>query len=98
MLLMLHKTGSSFCPDCTVAALQALLITSGRQRTAKLYEDVEAGRYRSRASPSVVDAELDAARDKQQKIVAALTASMEQSPDLQAVLERVLLRAIAVQQ
>ena len=78
--------------------LQALLITSGQQRIAKLYEDVEAGRYRSRTSPSAVDAELIAARDKQQKIVAALTASMEQSPDLQPLLERVLLRAVAVQQ
>ena len=74
------------------------MITSGQQRIAKLYEDVEAGRYRSRASPSAVDAELITAREKQQKIVAALTASMEQSPDLQPVLERVLLRAVAVQQ
>jgi hypothetical protein len=72
-------------------------MTSGQQKMAKCYEDAGAGRYKSRASP-VVDAELRAASDKQQKIVAALTASMEQSPDLRPVLERILLRAVAVQQ
>ncbi|DBA91706.1 TPA: hypothetical protein ACH3X1_003305 [Trebouxia sp. C0004] len=77
---------------------KALLMTSVQQKMAKCYEDAGAGRYRSRASPSVVDAELRAASDKQQKIVAALTASMEQSPDLRPVLERILLRAVAVQQ
>ena len=81
-----------------VACLQALLMTSGQQKMAKCYEDAGAGRYKSRASPSVVDAELRAASDKQQKIVAALTASMEQSPDLHSVLERILLRAVAIQQ
>jgi len=86
------------CNDIYDACLQALLMTSGQQKMAKCYEDAGAGRYKSRASPSVVDAELRAASDKQQKIVAALTASMEQSPDLQPVLERILLRAVAVQQ
>ncbi|KAA6423115.1 MAG: hypothetical protein FRX49_07102 [Trebouxia sp. A1-2] len=80
------------------AAIRALLMTSGQQKMAKCYEDAGAGRYKSRASPSVVDSELRIASDKQQKIVAALTASMEQSPDLRPALERILLRAVAVQQ
>lgn len=71
-------------------------MTSGQQKIAKCYEDVEAGRYRSRASPSVVDAELRAAKHKQQKIMASITASMEQSPDLRPALERILIRSAAV--
>ncbi len=71
-------------------------MTSGQQKIAKCYEDVEAGRYRSRASPSAVDAELRAAKDKQHKIVVAITASMEQSPDLRPALERIFIRSLAV--
>ena len=72
------------------------MITSGQQKIAKCYEDVEAGRYRNRASPAAVDAELRAAKDKQRKIVAALTASMEQLPHLQPALERILIRSAAL--
>lgn len=71
-------------------------MTSGQQKLAKSYEDIDAGRYRNRVSPSVVDAELRAAKDKQKSIFAAITASIDMSPDLQPVLERILLRSVAV--
>ena len=76
--------------------MQALLLTSGQQKVAKCYEDIDAGRYRNRVSPSVVDAELRAARDKQQSIVTAITASIDMSPELRPALERILVRSVAV--
>ena len=79
-----------------IIAVQALLMTSGQQKIAKCYEDIDAGRYRNRVSPSVVDAELQAAKDKQQSIVAAIRASIEMSPDLRPPLERILIRSVAV--
>ncbi|KAL3137705.1 hypothetical protein ABBQ38_004975 [Trebouxia sp. C0009 RCD-2024] len=75
---------------------KALLMTSGQQKVAKCYEDIDAGRYRNRASPSVVDAELRAAKDKQQNIVAAVTASIGMFPELRPVLERILIRSETV--
>lgn len=71
-------------------------MTSGQQKVAKCYEDIDAGRYRNRASPSVVDAELRAAKDKQQNIVAAVTASIGMFPELRPVLERILIRSETV--
>lgn len=79
-----------------VVAVQALLMTSNQHKIAKCYEDIDAGRYRNRVSPSVVDAELQAAKDKQQSIIAAITASIEMSPDLRPALERILIRSVAV--
>ena len=71
-------------------------MTSGQQKIAKCYEDIDAGRYRNRVSPSVVDAELQAAEDKQQNIVAALTASIDMFPELRPILERILIRSETV--
>ena len=71
-------------------------MTSGQQQTAKCYEEAAAGRYRSRSSPAFVDAELRAARDKQQQIVAAIMNSISQSPELRLGLERILSRSAAV--
>lgn len=83
----------------TIAAIffvQALLTTSGQQQIAKCFEEAAAGRYRSRVSPAAVDAELRAARDKQQQIVAAIANSINQSPQLQPALERILSRSAAL--
>ena len=55
--------------------MQALLLTSSQQKVAKCYEDVSAGRYRIKASPSVVDMELQAAADKQQQIIMSVKAN-----------------------
>lgn len=63
---------------------------------AKCYEDINVGQYRNRVSPSIVDAELRAAQDKQQSIVAAITASIDMSPELRPALERVFVRSAAV--
>ena len=76
--------------------VQALLMTSGQQKIAKCYEDIDAGRYRNRVSPSIVDAELQAAKDKQQNIVAAITASIDMSVEMRPALERILIRSAAV--
>ena len=74
--------------------MQALLLTSSQQKMAKSYEDVTAGCYKIKAAPSVVDVELQSAADKQQRIIAAVTASMQQVPSqLQQALERILLRS-----
>lgn len=78
-----------------MSCMQALLLTSSQQKVAKCYEDVSAGRYRMKASPSVVDMELQAAADKQQHIVMSVKAGMQQMPELQPALERILLRSSA---
>ena len=79
-----------------MCAVQALLLTSGQQQIAKCFEDAVAGRYRNRVSPAVVDAELRAAREQQQQLVAAITSNMSLSPELQPALERILGRSAAV--
>ena len=71
-------------------------MTSGQQKIAKCYEDIDAGRYRNRVSPLVVDAELQAAKDRQQNIVAALTASIDMFSELRPILERILIRSETV--
>ena len=78
--------------------MQALLRTSSQQKVAKRYEDVAAGRYKIKAAASVLDIELQTAADKQQQIVMSVRASMQQVPELQPALERILLRASAAAQ
>lgn len=96
MQVMLVKPEQAFRHCKVDRVVQALLMTSGQQKIAKCYEDIDAGRYRNRVSPSIVDAELHAARDKQQSIVAAITASIDSFPELRPVLERILVRSVAV--
>lgn len=92
------KTSFVWQQQLGVAFMQALLRTSSQQKVAKRYEDVAAGRYKIKAAASVLDVELQAAADKQQQIVMSVRASMQQVPELQPALERILLRASAAAQ
>lgn len=69
-------------------------MTSSQQKMAKSFEDALAGRYRIKASPSVIDVEIQSAAEKQQRIMLAARAAMQHMPsNLQPALERILLRS-----
>lgn len=82
LLQMLYKCVFCVCWDiflllanCTQSIARRPCCISSQQMVAKSCEDGAAGRKKTKASPSVVDTELQAAADKQQTVM-SVTASM----------------------
>ncbi len=79
------------------ALLQVLMATKARQKEAKRYEEVEAGKYKLHVAQSAaLPAELEKAQQKQEKIKAVVRGLLDSEQELQGQLHRVLVIPEAV--
>ncbi|GAB4817322.1 hypothetical protein N2152v2_004368 [Parachlorella kessleri] len=76
---------------------QVLMATKARQKEAKRYEEVEAGKYKLHVAQSAaLPAELEKAQQKQEKIKAVVRGLLDSEQELQGQLHRVLVIPEAV--
>jgi hypothetical protein len=80
-----------------VPPVQALVSTQAKQKEAKRYEEVEAGKYKMHVTdPGALPAELEKAQQKQERVKAVVQALAQTELELQPQLQRVLVLAEAV--